>query len=469
MKLFQKSPDKKKPTAADTKAATTTTSQEPTHSTLDTDCIICGDVLSRSDQLVPLQCPTPDCTASLCSDCLEGLVASASDDYQTASDGSRQVKTRLQCPMCRGKYQVVVPVLVEKDAKTTKQQRNDDKAQSKTLTRLTGAEIVMSVLVLRQALYITQKMTSTTNMLSRTPSMDDSAWNSTDLTKKDVFLKQYSWQHLNDCHDNYRLYLQSIQLPQQATTTMSSRGDALLEQLAVLQPFLHGSADQSIHDLAAASANNSRPLTDPTLFLGLDELLTPDEQDFCSQLLVSNDLSKIHQACLILQGMLQVTRLPTQTNNNTNNSTQQQQQRPLGVKQQQRHYQNLDLMRKRYPLPTHMPRCVRLLLGEPNAAECLQNRKHFVKTKATGLPSLELKVVRGLAGRAGLRKGDVVTHVEGELVDNFDQFQVLLAENLAASYDGGVLIGVNICTSVAEQLCERNAKMKSDKVRFEYS
>ncbi|GKY97143.1 hypothetical protein MPSEU_000672700 [Mayamaea pseudoterrestris] len=413
------------------------------------DCIVCGETLSASDLAILLPCVTADCHACMCGCCLQGLHASAKDDYQTASDGSRQLKTKLQCPMCRNKYHVLM----------SDNGNGGDSKKNTTLTRLTGHEVVLSVLILRQAHVIAQKMTANGNS---SVIMDVSAWNSSDLTKKDLFCKQYSWAHLTECYDNYVLYEQSLGAVKQQQVHASTA--TLLQTLEPLKPFLQGSSDETVHDFAISpsSSHMRRPLTDPTLFCGLDELLTLDEQDFCSQLLVSNDLSKIHQACLILQGMLQVTRLPQSTASNTTNH------RPVTtISQKQRQYKNLDQMRKRYPLPKHMPRCVRLMLQ--SSADCLQNPKHFVKHKSNNQHTLELKVVRGLAGHVGLRKGDLVTHVEGELVESFEQLQVLLQENLRASYDGGVLIGVNICEATAKQLMERNEQMKSDKVRFEYN
>lgn len=282
-----------------------------------------------------------------------------------------------------------------------------------------------------------------------TAARDDSGYSSTELTRKDLFCKQYSWEHLQECHQNYAVYMASLPGDPPKVVPLS-----LLEPL---KPWLQGGREATVHDMALSPRNDEtgstdQPLTDPTLFLGLDELLTPTEQDFCSQLLVSNDLHKIHQACLILQGMLQLPTLARSTPHSL-------------PRHEQRHYQHLDRVRKRYPLPPHMPRCVRL----SSAGECLHKPKYFATDPTTGKPSLTLKTIRGVAGQVGLRKGDVITHVEGEVVDDLEHFQKVLADTIAASHDGSVLIAVNICPDVARLLQERNDLMKKERVRFEYT
>lgn len=63
-------------------------------------CPICLNTMSRSDIIYPITCPT-SCNYNFCVDCMSSLLRSSREDYQVASDGSRQVKIRLQCPNCR--------------------------------------------------------------------------------------------------------------------------------------------------------------------------------------------------------------------------------------------------------------------------------------------------------------------------------------------------------------------------------
>lgn len=64
-------------------------------------CPICLADMEPSDATYPMLCPTR-CGYNFCGDCAASLVASSKDDYQEASDGNRHVKVRLQCPQCRG-------------------------------------------------------------------------------------------------------------------------------------------------------------------------------------------------------------------------------------------------------------------------------------------------------------------------------------------------------------------------------
>jgi hypothetical protein len=63
-------------------------------------CPICLNDMCKSDTLHPIQCPT-ECNFNFCIECLCHLLASSKDDYEMASDGNRHVKVRLNCPNCR--------------------------------------------------------------------------------------------------------------------------------------------------------------------------------------------------------------------------------------------------------------------------------------------------------------------------------------------------------------------------------
>ena len=64
-------------------------------------CPICLDVMTPIDHEHPLQCPTRHCHYNFCSSCVESLLSSSKDDFEVASDGSKQVKVYLHCPNCR--------------------------------------------------------------------------------------------------------------------------------------------------------------------------------------------------------------------------------------------------------------------------------------------------------------------------------------------------------------------------------
>jgi hypothetical protein len=188
---------------------------------------------------------------------------------------------------------------------------------------------------------------------------------------------------------------------------------------------------QSFDDDTDASAEDSLWI-DPTLMVGLHELMSREELEFCTQLLVSGKSECLAQAALILNGILQVT--PTA---DVLQSTM-----------------DLDRIRKKYPLPRHMPRTVRLAMYDP-----LQKGAPL-KFKKT---SLELVSVRGEAGQAGLRKGDIVSHAEGEPVATLEDFYRALQD---AADGTTLLVTVNATENIARELKERAQTMKDDNIHF---
>ncbi|KAL7479227.1 hypothetical protein ACHAW6_004967 [Cyclotella cf. meneghiniana] len=62
------------------------------------DCPICLNPMTQPDLAHPVPCP---CSFNFCVTCLSALLASSKDDYQMASDGNRHVKVHLNCPNCR--------------------------------------------------------------------------------------------------------------------------------------------------------------------------------------------------------------------------------------------------------------------------------------------------------------------------------------------------------------------------------
>jgi len=63
-------------------------------------CPICLNDMNPADTQHPIRCPTT-CNFNFCINCLLSLLASSKDDYEMASDGNRHVKIHLNCPNCR--------------------------------------------------------------------------------------------------------------------------------------------------------------------------------------------------------------------------------------------------------------------------------------------------------------------------------------------------------------------------------
>ena len=84
-------------------------------------CPICLAEMEPSDGAYPMLCPTR-CGYNFCADCAASLVASSKDDYQEASDGNVAVKVRLQCPQCRGDLSATIgeALLLRKHAAVTR-------------------------------------------------------------------------------------------------------------------------------------------------------------------------------------------------------------------------------------------------------------------------------------------------------------------------------------------------------------
>lgn len=66
----------------------------------DESCPICLNDMSAADRRHPIQCPAT-CNFNFCIHCLAALLSSSKDDYEMASDGNRHVKVHLNCPNCR--------------------------------------------------------------------------------------------------------------------------------------------------------------------------------------------------------------------------------------------------------------------------------------------------------------------------------------------------------------------------------
>ena len=64
-------------------------------------CLICLTEMSLADLRYPIMCRGHSCDYNFCLICAEEFLKSSKDDYQVASDGSRQVKIHLRCPNCR--------------------------------------------------------------------------------------------------------------------------------------------------------------------------------------------------------------------------------------------------------------------------------------------------------------------------------------------------------------------------------
>jgi len=395
------------------------------------DCPLCCEPLSKADKQYPLHCPTSTCNFQFCFYCLQQLAKSASDGYTEASDGSHQVKVALCCPQCRGEY-------------CNKQPDSEF---------LKASSIVQAVLQLRQA--------AATPLPGQIPDSDLTA---TQLSHRKRFLEEVA---------NVKILQDQLSLLQKYNDSLSKDTEKLPElDWEAWKPHLEEASKHDPCSLQCASSTDSGNAElvlprDPTLFLGLEDLMTLDEQEFITSMLVSGQAETLAQAANLLQNitdtsMRQRGAAAVQQLSFTDNHHRFAPARPSKAQLEHQHR-----VRGRFPLPVHMPRSVTLPLYDP-----VNDRKpalEFIRPKDNmqekGVPELTLAAVRGPAGRVGLRKGDVVTHVNGEDVGTMGEFTVALQMAMSTTTaDFQLTVNANSTTALA--LRSRAQEMKKQKIRF---
>ena len=373
---------------------------------------------------------------------------------EQASDGSHQVKVRVACPWCRSKY------------RNSQHQTN---------------ELVAAILQLRMA----QSMESTIR------SNENSG-----LQKQEEqlhhFVRSTTLQELQEashCLQQYRFEID----PMGTTKAVPSLDWGCWEKLLDLQPPPSSGASSSFRGESAISSapcsssvvtqkkslvkvsdvyyrqndNLEKPryaLQDPTLLQGLEEFVTPTETAFVTELFVSGDANKLAQAAHILQGIR-----PESTSSNTSSSF------PVHMRAtpwSRRAAQDVHKLRQRFPLPRRMPRCVRWPVYNPDREDPAPANSlayKLVNSKKGGnVNTMALANVRGLLGQLGLRKGDVLTHCQGQPVDSPQElydvmkraYQRTLLDISSVAEEETVLIVVNGNEETARSLKERASALK---------
>lgn len=445
------------------------------------DCPVCCEPLSPADRQYPLHCTTASCHYQFCLSCLEHLARSAAEGYTQASDGSNQVKVALQCPQCRGEYC----------------NRKDDSNPF-----VAAASIVNAVLQLRRA--------------ASTPlpggAVPDSTLSATQLSHRRRFLEEVG--HVKVLRDSYRLvqrYHDSLRPDKQCGTLPELDWEAWrphLQEAAQHAPCAVTVPSSDSNDSSCCGGESSAALVlprDPTLFLGLEDLMTTDEQEFITSMLVSGHAELLAQAANLLQNITQVSvgqrsaaavqqmafSSSSSANTNTTNSNRTNLHQPSRPSKAQLEHQQR--VRNRFPLPGNMPRSVNLPIYDPvydkkpplefvgmQVPKQQQSNSNNSKELPPPPPELALAAVRGPAGRAALRKGDCVTHVNGEPVTTVGEFVVALqlAQDRAAVGGGDddhgstataaatFQLTVNANDATALALRSRAQEMKLQKVRF---
>lgn len=409
------------------------------------DCPLCCSPLSIADRLYPLHCPTAACHFQFCADCLQKLRRSASDGYAEASDGSRQVKVALRCPMCRGAYRNVTDEFIS------------------------AAVIVGAALKLRCAATIPLPGGGGGSSTAAAPHhCPDSQLSATALSARNVFLQDTSWKELQDAASILQHYHDSID-GKDCGTVPHLDWDAWRVFLERHQQASSSSSSSPRHHGESVGDGLDVLSRDPTLFLGLEDMLTTDEQEFITSMLVSGEAETVAQAAHLLHSIVDMaaSRQAAATVRQLSNFTASAAQVEHQVK-----------VRKRFPLLPNMPQAVTLPVFNPlDKNPPLNFVKKDAKVAAHAAPVSELTLagVRGPAGKVGLRRGDVVTHVAGERVSTMMEFIVAMQlmqhqpleepQQQQQQYKS-VQVTVNANEDAARRLKERAQEMKKQGIRF---
>jgi len=408
------------------------------------DCPLCFSPMTAADVKLPLLCPYSSCTFNMCADCIRGMQKAESDEYEIASDGSRQVKFKVAFPSSRAKY--MAPSTIQEVGGEEK--KSDMKVPADQF-------IVGFVLLLREA-YDAKKLLA----------MEDSELSSSNLKKKYQFLQETTLDDLRDAAVNYKEYLKKIDKDDE---TYAAHQFDWEEEFKLLPRSFDGSSLSAVE--RRQQKLHARPWRDPTLFMGLEELMTRQEQEFVTQLMCNNDTHSLAQAAHIMHGVLSAmgadrsSARAVQDLSAFGTAPPAQQSRqftpppPLNPKDMQR-------IRTRFPLPTHMPRCVLIPVYNINDSKRYHPLKFERKKNPGDKKALALTEIRGVAGRSGLRRGDVVTHIDAEPMTTLDDFDHAVQSAWLDNPEGDLMIVVNAHVDNALALRERAQKMQQAKVQF---
>jgi hypothetical protein len=320
------------------------------------------DTMTEGDLNYPLMCPTK-CGYNFCMTCVEHLVESSQHDYQEASDGNRHVKVKLQCPQCRGSL----------------------------------IHTIRDTLLMRKAV-----------VASNYTDVPDSELNATQLRIK---------------HDFSQNYAKEVEHAQARLRKFQRDNN-------------HGIIRESIHLTGSNEEQNT--FKDSTLFGGMDYAMSEAEQSYVTQLMISGDTDQLAQAAQILHGTMELSMYGTTPSMKSSapsfNGNRQAEIRKLAL---------AESFRKRYPLPARMPKYVILKVFDTKKNTLTFTNDEwdgsiadaFTRVRAPAKKNLavdrilsladgefcagpkarvKIRSIKGEAGRLGLQKGDVVTHVNGE-------------------------------------------------------
>jgi hypothetical protein len=412
-------------TTTTTTNSTATTSSSCAKTTTTNDCPICLDPFTLSEQVVyPLLCSC--CDYNFCNKCIFGFITASKDDFQYASDGSKQVKVSVSCPQCRGKYPMElhnIVLLRQAHALGCSLLRDGTLLGDSDLTAtqlswkrdFVGRQSTRIQLEHEQGLYMhVMKGRLDTSMMEQ----EEKVWktlmeklpmsdNNNDATYDDNEDDDDGNEYYYDDENEVEGVLVGSHLSMATTTTttrkmMKKRRSPLKRKV------------QSIDD---------------TLFQGLQDFMHRDEKIFLTELFTSGVVRNLAQAATIVQGVLRLSMTGKGCA-----IAKSYDEHPMSKYEFQKAADVLAKTKISFPLPAHMPGYFLIPAYSPrdgfmvlkdndwdgSITAPLRSQRVFdtvygeyYTPPQTSYPHrvVTINSVRGPVGRVGLRKGDVITHV----------------------------------------------------------
>lgn len=389
------------------------------------DCPICLDPLSETERTIyPLPCQ--QCDYNFCSDCTKKMIAASKDDYEISSDGSRQVKVTVSCPQCRCKYPI-----------------ND---LEETVLLLREIHLLASSILKEKELNHGMTQTKTNLSSGEMILVRDSELTASQLARKSELATRNVRKRLDEAHVLYEKAFENEHANNNAKSDEITKAKTTREEARVLWMTLLNQLpvnDDNFEDVgggynsdridtvgsgASSVANISitprKAAVDDTLFQGYDELINRDEKIFLTELYTSGDVQKITQASQIMMGIRRMCGKYTI-------SARKQQEQPMSKYEIQKRLDFIDQTKSAFPLANHMPN--NFLIPPYNRRDSFMTLKDKKNWDGSIVPPQRCRIfehvygqaykprasydvvliqaVRGPVGRLGLRKGDIVTHV----------------------------------------------------------
>ena len=232
--------------------------------TLLEDCPICLDAMRPEDLGHILQCER-HCGFNMCKNCIGSLITSSKDDFQMASDGNLHVKVYLHCPNCRS-----------------------DLSQS-----------IRHTLLLRKVSEVRFLKTPESEWTSSQVRLKN-AMHTTEVQKAIKHARIVEAEHFGEDA------IDEEEDEDYFSSNNDSKMESYVEQWGVEADLSHGVHDSFVAPRPPAQTVREEVIrVDPTLFSGLDEVLTEDEREEVTKLMTRGKPIFLVRAAEILYNALQ--------------------------------------------------------------------------------------------------------------------------------------------------------------------